>query len=31
VGRANDGDVVKASALAMINALNRLEKAKEEK
>jgi 2-isopropylmalate synthase len=31
VGRANDGDVVKASALAMVNALNRLEKAKEEK
>ncbi|WP_419788159.1 2-isopropylmalate synthase [Pseudodesulfovibrio sp.] len=31
VGRANDGDVVRASALAMINALNRLEKAKEEK
>ncbi|MBC16512.1 MAG: 2-isopropylmalate synthase [Desulfovibrio sp.] len=31
VGRANDGDVVKASALAMINALNRLEKTKEEK
>jgi 2-isopropylmalate synthase len=31
VGRANDGDVIRASALAMINALNRLEKAKEEK
>ena len=31
VGRANDGDVIKASALAMVNALNRLEKAKEEK
>ena len=31
VGRANDGDVVRASALAMVNALNRLEKAKEEK
>ena len=31
VGRANDGDVVKASALAMVNALNRMEKAKEEK
>jgi len=31
VGRANDADVVKASALAMVNALNRLEKAKEEK
>ncbi len=31
VGRANDGDVIKASALAMINALNRMEKAKEEK
>ncbi|QGY40949.1 2-isopropylmalate synthase [Pseudodesulfovibrio cashew] len=31
VGRANDGDVVKASALAMINALNRMDKAKEEK
>lgn len=31
VGRAADADVVKASALAMINALNRMEKAKEEK
>lgn len=31
VGRANDADVVKASALAMVNALNRLEKTKEEK
>ena len=31
VGRAADADVVKASALAMVNALNRLEKAKEEK
>lgn len=31
VGRANDADVVRASALAMVNALNRLEKAKEEK
>lgn len=31
VGRANDADVVKASALAMINALNRMEKAKEER
>lgn len=31
VGRAADSDVVKASALAMVNALNRLEKAKEEK
>ncbi|MBG0790069.1 MAG: 2-isopropylmalate synthase [Desulfovibrionaceae bacterium] len=31
VGRANDADVVRASALAMVNALNRLEMAKEEK
>ena len=31
VGRANDGDVIKASALAMVNALNRMEKAKEER
>jgi 2-isopropylmalate synthase len=31
VGRANDADVVKASALAMVNALNRMEKAKEER
>lgn len=31
VGRANDEDVVKASALAMVNALNRMEKAKEER
>ncbi len=31
VGRANDGDVIKASALAMVNALNRIEKAKEER
>lgn len=31
VGRANDADVVKASALAMVNALNRLEKAREER
>jgi len=31
VGRAADADVVKASALAMINAMNRMEKAKEEK
>ncbi len=31
VGRSNDGDVVKASAMAFVNALNRLEKSKEEK
>lgn len=31
VGRANDGDVIRASAMAMVNALNRLAKAKEEK
>ncbi|MGE4505763.1 MAG: 2-isopropylmalate synthase [Desulfovibrionaceae bacterium] len=31
VGRANDGDVIKASAMAFVNALNRLEKTKEEK
>lgn len=31
VGRAADADVVRASAMAMINALNRMEKAKEEK
>ncbi len=31
VGRAADSDVVKASALAMVNALNRMDKAKEEK
>ena len=31
VGRANDGDVIRASALAMVNAMNRLAKAKEEK
>ncbi|WP_243545826.1 2-isopropylmalate synthase [Pseudodesulfovibrio tunisiensis] len=31
VGRATDADVVRASALAMINALNRLEKTREEK
>ncbi len=31
VGRANDPDVVKSSAMAFVNALNRLEKIKEEK
>lgn len=31
VGRANDPDVVKASAMALVNALNRLEKMREEK
>ena len=31
VGRASDGDVIKASALALISALNRLVKMKEEK
>jgi 2-isopropylmalate synthase len=31
VGRANDGDVIRASAMAMVNALNRLTKAREEK
>ncbi|MGE4552421.1 MAG: 2-isopropylmalate synthase [Desulfovibrionaceae bacterium] len=31
VGRANDPDVVKSSAMALVNALNRLEKMREEK